>query len=185
MENDERPGGMPYIDPNEPRRHVPRPGPAAGIGVIETPAAPPPLPEADLGDAVAPVAESAPAETPARPHTTVDPLQVIAANEDNPDAVRILAMRLGRAERQIPQVMQLTQNVTNLLANQEQLQKVVGTLSSHQAMAELQMERHVRGMALDLALKAAKGKDDSVVDADLVTGLAEGFLVWLKGGTRG
>jgi hypothetical protein len=140
------------------------------------------------GHAAAP----APAETPR------DPLHVILTTEVFPEALRVIADRLLKAEHAFNQLQHqihdrpdeflvaeaLAQFRGEIQAQTEVVQnsaKAVVHLGQQRSMAELQMERQTRGAALDLAIKALPEKDR---EADTIVTYAEAFLAWLKGGMQ-
>jgi hypothetical protein len=177
------------------RRRVPNAGIAAGVipeesGFMEDsePAGDPEVPATAVsptnGHAQEPEAAS-----------VVDPLQQIIGSEAFPEALRIIADRLLKAEVAFNQMLQrhpdefstgeaLAQFRGELHQHSQTVQRigqVVHQLSQQRAMQELFAERNARGTALDLAIKALP---ESARTPEAIVAHAEAFLGWLKSGTQ-
>jgi hypothetical protein len=124
--------------------------------------------------------------------TVLDPLQVIATTEAFPEALRVTADRLLKAEhafnqmaRQRPDEFAVGEALTQFRSELQSLGQIVTQLSQQRATQEFFAERNVRSAALDLAIKALPeaermGDNGSVT----IVAYAEAFLGWLKSGTQ-
>jgi hypothetical protein len=93
-----------------------------------------------------------------------------------------LIARVAALEARMPEATQLIASVTQLGQNQQQLHLAFAQFSQQRGVAELQLERHTRATALDLAIKAVPHKEGEAPGVDAITRFAGAFLQWLKGG---
>lgn len=82
--------------------------------------------------------------------------------------------RLAAIEENLPQITDLISGLTQHANAIGELQRVVSGLMQQRDMMQLQVERHTRATALDLAIKAAPAGD-----AAKITDLADAFVGWL------
>src|SRR5579864_1043424 len=138
-----------------------------------------------LGDAVpATAAETTGFEEPAavtEPQAKTDPLVEIAETEHRVGlgkAVMVVAQRLLQVEDYLRRlnsdvIMPFQQAATNFDARVKRVEDIVQHMSQQRALAEIQMERQTRSMAIDLAIKSI-AEDKRTPDA--ITTYADAYL---------
>lgn len=126
-----------------------------------------------------------PAYPEARPDDALE--QIAAGNGDGGTltSTMILAARLRQVEQHVPDAIKVGQAMGNLAGRLAETEKMVTHLSQQRAVAEVQMERQVRAVALDMAIKALPDSVKASAEApDVMTTTAEAFLAWLKAGAQ-
>lgn len=137
-------------------------------------------PSGFLGEAEAPIAEPEAPAPQVNGAMAEDALEHIAGMGDG--YLSVVAERLRQIEQHVPDAIKMAQGVTNIAGRLGELEKAVGYLSQQRAIAEVQMERQVRAVALDMAIKALPDAVRS--DPEAITRFADAFLGWLKAGAQ-